>query len=169
MAGGLTGSLLLMFSSDDAFAALVPFLLLLATLAFMFGDQIRDLATRTSGAVRPFGSSGLFVVSIYGGYFNGGLGIVLLALFALWGMTRSHVMNGLKSGLSFVLSAVSVATFAFAGLVEWRHTAVMMLASTAGGYIGAPIARALPPSVIQAIIVVIGFSMSAIFLARLGV
>jgi uncharacterized protein len=165
--GGLAGSLLLMVSSDDAFAALVPFLLLLATLAFLFGDQIRDFAVRSSRSVRPFGTSGLFIVSIYGGYFNGGLGIVLLALFALWGMTRIHVMNGLKNGLSFALSAISVAAFAFAGLVEWRQAAVMMLASSAGGYMGAPIARALPPSVIRAIIVVIGFGMTAIFLARL--
>ena len=61
----------------------MPFLLLAATLAFLLGDRIRAWAARNSRSIKPFGSAGLFATSIYGGYFNGGLGIVLLALLAL--------------------------------------------------------------------------------------
>lgn len=165
--GGLIGSILLLFSSNEAFSVVVPFLLLAATLAFLFGDKIRAWASAESRAVTPFGSAGLLLVSIYGGYFNGGLGIVLLALFALWGMTNIHQMNGLKNGLSFALSAVSVLVFALGGLVEWHHALGMMVASTLGGYAGAPIARALPKSVVRGIIAVVGFSMSAVFFWRL--
>ena len=64
---------------------IVPLLLLVATLAFTFGESIQKLAGRSQGLLRPFGIVGILLVSIYGGYFNGGLGIVLLALFALWG------------------------------------------------------------------------------------
>lgn len=164
--GGLMGSLLLLVSSNEAFSAVVPFLLALATLAFALGDRIKDWAQRHS-----FGSAegplGTVLVSIYGGYFNGGLGIVLLALFSLWGMRDLNMMNGLKTGLSFILSAISVATFALAGLVAWPQAVVMMVAATAGGYAGAPLARALPRPVVRAVVIVVGATMSAVFFWRL--
>ena len=165
--GGLIGSLLLLVTSNKAFSVIVPFLLLAATLAFLFGERIRAWAASKSRAVTPFGTVGLLLVSIYGGYFNGGLGIVLLALFALWGLTHIHEMNGLKSGLSFVLSTVSVAVFELGGLVAWEQAIGMMIASTLGGYAGAPIARALPKSVVRSLIALVGFSMSAVFFWRL--
>ena len=169
LAGGLAGSLLLLVSSNEAFSVVVPFLLLAATLAFLLGDRIRNWAAKNSRSITPFGSAGLFVTSVYGGYFNGGLGIVLLALFALWGMTNIHAMNGLKTGLSFALSAISVVTFALAGIVAWPQAIIMMVAATAGGYLGAPIARALPKQVVQGIVAAVGFGMSLIFFLRLVV
>lgn len=167
LAGGLVGALLLVVSSNEAFAIVVPFLLLAATLAFWFGDTIRDYAAQKARAVTPFGAVGLFLVSIYGGYFNGGLGIVLLALFSLWGMRNIHEMNGLKNGLSFALSAISVAAFAVGGLVEWPQAVIMMVAATLGGYAGAPVARILPKSAVRAIVIGVGLSMSAVFFAKL--
>lgn len=165
--GGLIGSLLLLVSSNEAFSLVVPFLLLTATLVFLFGDRIREWAASKSRAVTPYGTFGLLVVSIYGGYFNGGLGIVLLALFALWGMVNIHEMNGLKNGLSFALSAISVVVFAVGGLIEWQYAVGMMIASTVGGYIGAPIARRLPKSFVRGLIAFVGFTMSAVFFWRL--
>jgi uncharacterized membrane protein YfcA len=167
--GGLVGSLLLLVSSNEAFSIVVPFLLFGATLTFLFGEQIRNWAESKSRSVTPFGAMGLFLVSIYGGYFNGGLGIILLALFALWAMQDIHEMNGLKNGLSFVLSAISVAVFAIGGLIEWHYAIVMMVAATIGGYAGAPIARALPKKAVRTLIAIVGFSMSAIFFWRLAV
>ena len=117
--------------------------------------------------MRPHGPFGLFLVSAYGGYFNGGLGIMLLALFSMWGMRDLNLMNGLKNGLSFALSAISVATFAAAGLVEWSQALLMMAGATAGGYAGASVARALPGSVVRAIVILIGLTMSAIFFLAL--
>ncbi|MCO4824864.1 MAG: sulfite exporter TauE/SafE family protein [Amylibacter sp.] len=165
--GGLIGAVLLVISSDGAFNFVVPFLLLAATLVFLFGDQIRDYAAAKSRSVVPFGAVGLFLVSVYGGYFNGGLGIVLLALFSLWGMRNIHEMNGLKNGLSFALSGISVAAFAVSGLVEWPQAIVMMIGATAGGYAGAPVARVLSKQVVRWIVIVVGFGMSAVFFARL--
>lgn len=167
LSGGAVGSGLLLVSSNEAFSIVVPFLLLAATLAFLLGDRIRAFAAADARAVTPQGALGLFAVSVYGGYFNGGLGIVLLALFALWGMTDLHGMNGLKNGLSFVLSSISVAVFALAGLVAWPQALLMMLAATAGGYAGAPLARALPKQAVRWLIAAIGFGMSAVFFWRL--
>jgi uncharacterized protein len=164
LAGGLAGSLLLLVSSNEAFSVVVPFLLLAATLAFLLGDRIRAWAARNSRSIAPFGSAGLFATSIYGA-----LGIVLLALFALWGMTNIHAMNGLRTGLSFALSAISVVTFAAAGIVAWPQAIIMMVAATLGGYLGAPIARALPKRVVQGIVAAVGFGMSLTFFLPLVV
>lgn len=165
--GGLMGSLLLLMSSNEAFSAIVPFLLLVATLVFAFADGIRAWAWKSHFGVQPNGSIGTILVSIYGGYFNGGLGIVLLALFSLWGMKNINAMNGLKNGLSFVLSAISVVTFAVAGIVAWPQALAMMLAAIVGGYLGAPIARALPAKFVRGIVIGIAAAMSAIFFVRL--
>ena len=164
--GGVAGSALLLVSSNEAFSRIVPYLLLLATLAFLFGDQLRAMAMRHAKAIKPEGAVGLFAVSLYGGYFNGGLGIVLLSLFTLWGMKDINLMNGLKNGLSFALSAISVLVFALAGLVEWPQAILMMVGAILGGYAGAPVARALPKSVIKGLIAAIGFGMAAVFFLR---
>lgn len=167
-AGGLVGSLLLLASSDAAFSAIVPFLLSLATVIFAFSGLIQRWAREHSRTVAPGGAPGTLLVSVYGGYFNGGLGIVLLALFALWGLRDIHTMNGLKNALSFVLSAISVATFAAAGVVAWPQAAMMMAAAMAGGYAGADMARALPERVVRGIVIGVGTVMSAIFFYRLA-
>lgn len=164
--GGLIGSLLLLVSSNEAFSAVVPFLLAFATLAFAFGDRAQAWA-RGHAALSPVNPLGAGLVAVYGGYFNGGLGIMLLALFSLQGLRDLNQMNGLKNGLSFLLSAISVVTFALAGLVAWPQAAIMMLVATAGGYAGAPLARALPRPVVRAVVIAVGAIMSAIFFARL--
>ena len=165
-AGGLFGSLLLLKTSNEAFAAVVPFLLATATLIFAVGDRVQAWAQRHA-LVSERSPWGTVLVSVYGGYFNGGLGIVLLALFSLQGMRDLDRMNGLKTGLSFLLSIVSVATFALAGLVAWPEATVMMLASTAGGYLGAPLARALPKTLVRGLVIAVGITMSLVFFSRL--
>lgn len=164
--GGLAGSLLLVFSPDRIFSALVPFLLLASTLIFAYGQRIEHWLRSRSMRLRPYGFYGVFLAAAYGGYFNGGLGILLLALFALWGMTDIGSMNGLKNALSLVLSAISFVIFSLAGIVVWKQALLMMAAAVAGGYAGAPLARALPEKAIRALIVATGGIMSIIFLMR---
>jgi uncharacterized membrane protein YfcA len=166
MVGGLMGSLLLLVSSNEAFATVVPFLLAFATLAFAFGERLQTWA-QGRALLSPRDLVGTTLVAIYGGYFNGGLGIVLLALFSLQGRRDLNEMNGLKTALSFLLSTISVLTFAWAGIVAWPEAGAMMLASTAGGYAGAPLARALPRRIVRAVIILVGASMSAVFFVRL--
>lgn len=167
LVGGLIGSFLLLFSADAAFSFIVPFLLLGATLIFLFGEKIRQWAALKSKTITPYGAVGMLLVGTYGGYFNGGLGIILLALFALWGMTNIHQMNGLKTGLSFALTLVSVIVFSLGGLVEWQYALAMMVGSLAGGYAGAPLAKSLPMPVVRTIVATIGFVMSGIFFWRI--
>lgn len=167
MAGGAIGSGLLLISSNAAFSVLVPFLLLGATLVFLRGAQIREWAARQRGAVTAFGATSMIPVAIYGGYFNGGLGIVLLALFSMWGMTNLHAMNGLKCWLSFALSVVSLVIFAGGGKIVWIPAIVMGIGTILGGLAGAPVARRIPMPFLRKLIAAVGFGMTAIFLFRL--
>ena len=165
--GGGTGALLLSISSNDAFSILVPFLLLAASLIFTFGDKIRAFAAAYSSEVKPEGILGVFLVSLYGGYFNGGLGIVFLALFTMWGMSNIHLMNGLKLWSSTVIAIISFLIFAQGGLLDWEKAIIMMVAGTAGGYVAVPLARSLPVHRVKQFISFTGFTMTAIFAFRL--
>ena len=82
-------------------------------------------------------------------------------------MRDLNAMNGLKNVLSLVLSAISVATFAAAGIVAWPQALLMMAAAMLGGYAGAPLARALPRQAVRATVIAVGAVTSVIFFARL--
>ncbi len=101
-------------------------------------------------------------------YFNGGLGILLLALFGLLGQTNLNAMNGMKNVVSALLTAIAVAVYAWGGVVAWPQALVMMIAATAGGYFGARIARRISAPALRAGIVVHRFDHDrAIFSSRL--
>ena len=96
-AGGLVGSLMLLVSSNEAFAAVVPSLLALATLFFAFGDRLRSVMAKHASGAGAAGPVETIAVAVYGGYFNGGLGIMLHTLFSLWGMCDLNQMNGRRT------------------------------------------------------------------------
>ena len=165
LAGGLAGAALLLLTPDGVFRAVVPWLLLAATALFAFGGRLSAGLRRLGAGGRGATLAGLLAVSVYGGYFNGGLGILLLAQLGLAGLSDLNAMNGLKSLLSAVLTAVAVATYAAGGAVHWPAAAVMVPAAVAGGYLGARLARRIPPGVLRAGIVAVGLCMTAAFLA----
>lgn len=164
--GGVAGALLLLVTPSEVFSFIVPWLLLFATLLFAFDKKIRSWSQSDVG-VNPVGKTvATLAVTTYGGYFNGGLGIVLLALFSSLGFRDINLMNGLKNALSFILSGASVITFLLAGIVYLREGAIMMVAATIGGYVGARLARKLPVSVIRSIVIFVGLGMTAVFFAK---
>ena len=92
--------------------------------------------------------------------------VLLLALFSALGLRDINLMNGLKNGMSFVLSGASVVTFALAGIVVWPQAALMMVAATLGGYSGAIVARRLSTGTVRTIVVCIGIVMTVVFTVR---
>ena len=165
LSGGIAGALLLVATSNAAFRALVPWLLLFATALFAFGPALlRRLGRRPDqhpSRLKALG--GVFAVSVYGGYFNGGLGVLLLALLTLIGEINLNRMNALKNLVSAVLTVFAVAIYAAAGTVRWEWVAVMLPAVLAGGYVGARAARRIPREPLRWAIVCVGLTMSLLF------
>ena len=167
--GSVTGALLLLLTPSEVFSGIVPWLLLAATLLFAVGPRLMAILTRRGmpQAGPVISAAAIFAVSIYGGYFNGGLGIMLLATFGLLGYVNLHGMNGLKNVLAALLSLLSSLTFIVADLIVWQEAAVMALATLLGGYAGARAARRIVRTdLLRAGIVGVGAVMTVIFFAR---
>ena len=167
--GGMAGALLLLVTPAKLFSGLVPWLLLFATALFAAGPAIARWARHpTDGAADGprWREAALLVVAVYGGYFNGGLGILLMALYTVAGETRLNTVNALKNLNSLVLSWLSVAAFVLAGVIAWPQGLLMMAGATVGGYVGAHWSRRLPAPVLRAGVVLIGLGMSLAFFLR---
>ena len=159
--GGAVGALLLMATSNTLFRALVPWLLLLATLLFVAAPTLlRRADALPAGWLLP----GLLLVALYGGYFNGGLGIMLMALFALVGMRSLQQANALKNLVSTLLTLVAVLVYGVGGAIDWGYAAPMMVAATLGGYAGAGWGRYLPDHLLRRGIISTGLVMAVLFM-----
>src|SRR5262245_34419099 len=138
LAGGSVGAFLLAFVGNATFVKLIPILLVMATALFAFGPAVnRWLARQT--AVRggapswgPIGQVGVFVFSLYGGFFGAGLGVMLMAGLLLLGVDDPQKNNALKNLLATVVTSIAVVVLAGSGLVAWPQT----LAAFAGAVIG---------------------------------
>lgn len=166
--GGLLGAVVLVVTPPTVFERALPFLLLIATALFAYGPRILA-ALRGPGAAMlplPMSVAVQFVISIYGGYFGGGMGMMMLAAFSLLGMQDIHRMNGLKTFLSVVINVVSLATFVAAGVIVWREGLLMTAGAIAGGYGGAAVAKRLSPLLVRGFIIATGAVLTVIFFYR---
>ncbi|MCZ4306608.1 sulfite exporter TauE/SafE family protein [Zoogloeaceae bacterium G21618-S1] len=158
--GGLLGGVLLLKVQDRLFTQLIPWLLGVATLLFALSGSLSRLLARLRGTAGP--SHGLggtvfqFLVSVYGGFFGSGMGIVMIAALAIQGHTDLNEINALKNWLSAVIYSIAVVTFVIAGAVSWPHTWIMLITAVAGGYMGARLARRLPAVWLRRMVITIG-------------
>jgi uncharacterized membrane protein YfcA len=163
LVGGLLGAWLLLRTSADRFAAIVPWLLLGATALFMAQGPISRRIARARSPVPPslFPLSVLyyqFLVAVYGGYFGAGVGILMLAALGFAGFTNIHQMNGLKNWGGLCMNAVAAITFAFSDIVNWPVALAMAAGAAAGGYGGSRLAQRVPQAAVRKAIVVIGLT-----------
>jgi uncharacterized protein len=164
LVGGVAGGLMLLAAGDARFSALIPWLLAFATLLFAFSPQISTLvkAFRACGQTdnTPSApSNNLLVqllVSVYGGFFGAGMGILMMASLAISGHEDVQEINALKNLLSSVVYSVTVVTFVIANAVSWPHTLVMLVAASAGGYGGARVARSLQGPWLRRVVIGVG-------------
>jgi uncharacterized protein len=164
--GGAAGSVLLLRTSDKTFVLLIPWLLLFATVLFSFGGAVtRKLGGGAQGSLGVGIAAQLFI-GLYGGYFGGGIGIMMLAVLSLLGMTDIHRMNSLKAVLGTLVNGVAVAAFVIAGAVAWAPGGVMVVGGVVGGYAGAAIARRVEPSLVRWLVLIVAWSMTGYFFLR---
>jgi uncharacterized protein len=170
LAGGLLGALLLLRTPAHTFMRVLPWLTLSATLLFV---SAKRLAGRSSGTGHQASTTALIsatlaqlLVGVYGGYFGGGMGIVMLAMLAALGMTDIHAMNALKSVMGWVINGVAVITFIVAKAVYWKQGGVMIAGSLLGGYFGAHYALKLPQSWVRGFVIAVGAGMTIYFFVK---
>lgn len=171
--GGVLGALGVIATPQDVFVKVLPFLLLVATLVFTFGEKLRARLGWVGGqGAPPFAVVVIaqFVVALYGGYFGGGMGLMMLALFALLGARRAgtdiHTMNALKSALGVAINATALLTFVLAGKVDWGRALIMTSAAVIGGYGVAAVARRIDARKVKTAVIVLGWVMTAAFFVR---
>ncbi len=168
--GGAAGSVLLLTTPSEAFDVVVPVLVLLASVLLAFQPLInRRLRRSEDDAARPDPAwlyVMLFLATVYGGYFGGALGVILVGLLGV-ALHRLRLANALKSALSAVTATVSLVVFAIFGDVHWGVVAVAAPASLVGGFLGARVATRIPTTPLRVFIVVFGVAVSVYLFLRI--
>lgn len=174
--GGYLGALLLLVTPNDAFQALVPWLLLVATVVFAFGGPLVAWLRRHEMVVddhphrrsnRIWGYIVQVVIAVYGGFFGGGIGILMLAALTLTGMENLNEMNGLKNLLATCINGVATVTFVVSGIVLWPEAIAMLVGAILGGYAGAAIARKVNPKLVRAFVIIVGVVLTIYFFVEM--
>jgi uncharacterized protein len=173
LGGGVLGAVVLLKTPQQTFLHLVPWLLLSATLLFVFSGRITRWVRNRTEHLQNGSRLGKLAaallqlfIALYIGYFGAGAGILMLAMFALMGVKSIHTMNGLKTLLASICNGMALLTFIVAGAVVWPQALLMIAGAATGGYAGAYYAQKLAPERVRQLVIVIGFGMSAYFFVR---
>jgi uncharacterized protein len=170
--GGIVGGVLLLETDEGAFRALVPYLILGASLLLAIQVPLRSWLVRrmerlghheTSEmrAALPIG-----IATIYGGYFGAGLGVILLAAVGLLFDDSITRLNALKQSIALVTNVAAAIFFVFSGQVVWPAALVMAVGALAGGALGGRVATRIPAAVLRRLVVVIGVCASLFYFTR---
>ena len=167
---GYAGAELLLRVSDAQFSVVVPWLMLFAVVLFAFGGRLNAMVAARAGGRRGAKAAGAILlylllagVSIYGGFFNAGLGVLLLAFLTLAGIANIHAANGLKLYLSSLIAVVAVVRFVLAGSIDWYHGSIALVGVTTGAYVAARLATRIPSGLIRAVVIIYGLGLTAYF------
>jgi uncharacterized protein len=167
--GGSIGSISLLYTSADVFRKLVPYLLLLETCVFIFGESCKQWVQsldRTNSANSPrlvYLVIAQLIISVYGGFFGSGAGILMLATLTFFNFKNIHTMNALKAWLGTCMNGIAIVTFLFAGIIAWQQAILMAVGGALGGYVIAKFARQIPSIIIRRFVSIVAISMTTYF------
>ncbi len=160
--GSGAGTALLLLGSSHTFSQVVPWLIGMATALFALAPRITRLLARRARAKEPGAVrrkslfAGVFVAALYGGYFGAGLGIVLLAVMALTLPYDMNVLNGLRVALALLINTIAGIVFVVRGHLAVQAVLVLLVGALIGGWLGTLLIKRLSPTVVRALVVIIG-------------
>jgi uncharacterized membrane protein YfcA len=166
MAGGLCGAVLLLATPVATFDAVIPWLLLLAALTFAFGRDAGAWLRRRFRLGAPALLAVQFVLGVYGGYFGGAVGIMMMAAWSLLDGADLRTLNPPRTLVVSAANAIAAAWFIAAGAVRWPETLAVLAGAVAGGYSGARLGQRLPPPVLRGVVIAITLAMTLAFFRR---
>jgi uncharacterized membrane protein YfcA len=150
--GGCIGALLLVFTPSSSFDKIIPWLVLVGGFTFIFGKQLSKLLQSRFTISRSVMLVTQFILGIYGGYFGGGAGIMMMAAWSLLGLSDIKLINANKTLLVGAANSIAVVIFILSGKIWWPQTCIMLIATTIGGSAGAYYSRRLNQAVLRAVI-----------------
>jgi len=159
LVGGALGAVLLLSTPISIFTALVPWLVLFATAVFAWGSFFRRPGTSHHHLGRVAAGSMQFAISVYGGYFGGGIGILMLAVLTLSGLALRNA-GATKNVLAGVMNASAVAIFVFSRDVAWKQVAIVGAAAIVGGQLGVYALHRVNEKIMRICIVVLGVALT---------
>ena len=164
--GSAVGCTLLLVLPSAVFDTVVPVLVLLASGLFAVQPLIRGWTAPTPGMPDRLGTllPTVFLAAVYGGYFGGALGVILIATLSLFAHDSLVRLNALKGLLSLVVASVTVVYFAIGAPVYWLAVAVLAPTTLVGGYVGARVARKSPERVLRGAVVLLGMAVGVYLL-----
>jgi uncharacterized protein len=164
--GSAVGCALLLALPSAVFDTVVPVLVLLASGLFALQPLLRGWTAPTPGKLDRLGTllPTVFLAAVYGGYFGGALGVILIATLSLFAHDSLVRLNALKGLLSLVVASVTVVYFAIGAPVDWLAVAVLAPSTLVGGYVGALVARRSPERVLRAAVVLLGVAVGVYLL-----
>jgi len=162
LAGGIAGAWLLLQTPESIFRDIIPWLLLFATLLFIFGGKLNSTLNQFASYHQHASIIGrlllvllLLGICIYGGFFNAGLGIIVLSYLALAGYSNINTMNGLKLLVSSAISLIAIVLFIYSGVIAWQEGMSVLLGTLVGGYVAAHVSRKLSQKHIRSFIITV--------------
>jgi uncharacterized membrane protein YfcA len=169
--GGLLGAVLLVGTTEETFARVVPFLILFATLLFGASDLFKRFGkngnSNSDGREHVNWVGGVWgflfqlFVATYGGYFGAGIGILMLASLSIMGLSNVHRMNAVKTVLGSAINGIALAFFIYKGLVLWPIAIFVAIGAIVGGVAGPRLARRVDQRILRGFIVFVGLCVSA--------
>jgi uncharacterized membrane protein YfcA len=168
--GGAAGAWLLLQTPGHLFREAIPWLLLFATLLLVIGEHVNRLLKQLMTHHQQASLVGgflifvlLFGVSLYGGFFNAGLGIITLSYLALAGYNDIHVMNGMKLLISSLVSLTAIFLFMYNDVIAWYEGMMVLGGSVVGGYVAARFSKRGSQSLIKTLVVMVSSLMTLYF------
>ncbi len=169
-AGGVLGSWILIHTGQAAFQKVIPWLLLFATASFALGPWLKERLERNfafDGSRWLWLSFILeFIVFVYGGYFGLGMGIVMFAIYAIFSHMSVHQANAIRNITITLMTLISIAIFAQAGVIRWVPSLVMMTGAMISGYFTAKVALRIPHHYVRRGILVWAVCLTALAFLR---
>ncbi|WP_297692053.1 TSUP family transporter [Phenylobacterium sp.] len=167
LAGGALGAVLLLLTPSSFFARLVPWLVLFATALFAYGSFVKRPA-EAGPRVGPRAAGVMqFAISVYGGYFGGGIGFLMLAALTAAGLAV-RAAGATKNVLASIMNAAAVAIFVFTPHIPWLRVAVVSVGAIAGGYAGAMLLKRVDERIIRGFVVLLGATLTVGLFLRQG-
>ena len=168
LVGGALGAVLLLATPSDFFALLVPWLVLFATTVFAYGSFLRKTREGEGPSLSaPVAGGAQFLIAIYGGYFGGGIGFLMLAALTAAGLGL-RAAGATKNVLAGVMNAAAVAIFLFTPGIPWPQVATACAGAMIGGYLGALVLRRANEKVVRGFIVLLGICLTVGLFLRSG-